>query len=101
MVQNYKKLNSTILSKLRSIVEKDNCFDDFETRWSYAFGGINFQKEWIPDLILIPKTDNHHLILSVFMCWIILKSILFNISSIPTKFCKGSSRLLTIQFHND
>ncbi|MBY9005379.1 MAG: hypothetical protein KGD63_01340 [Candidatus Lokiarchaeota archaeon] len=43
MVQYYKKLNSAVLEKLKLLIGKDNYFDDLETRWTYAFGGIPFQ----------------------------------------------------------
>ncbi len=56
MSQYYKKPNSTVLSQFKLIVGKENYFDNIETRWSYAFGGINFQKKWIPDLVLITIT---------------------------------------------
>lgn len=58
MVQYYNKLSSSILEKLKLIVGEDNYFVDFETRWTYAFGGTTFQKDWIPELILTPKNAN-------------------------------------------
>jgi len=52
----YNKISKNLLEKLQEIVGPDSCFSDFETRWTYAFGGTIFKKNWIPDLILLPET---------------------------------------------
>jgi len=54
MTFHYNKISKELRKKFEEIVGSDSCFSDFETRWTYAFGGTIFQKEWIPDLILLP-----------------------------------------------
>jgi len=50
----YNKISESLHQKFKEIVGSDSCFSDIETRWTYAFGGTIFQKDWIPDLILLP-----------------------------------------------
>ncbi len=51
----YNKISEVLLKKFKIIVGKDYFFDDYEIRWTYAFGGGIFNKEWVPDLILITQ----------------------------------------------
>ena len=57
MVITYNKLTAPLIRKFRKIVGENSCFESFVIRWSYSFGGTIFEKEWIPDLILLPNTD--------------------------------------------
>jgi len=54
MSPDYNKISEKLHRKFKEIVGTNSYFSDFETRWTYAFGGTIFQKEWIPDLILLP-----------------------------------------------
>ena len=56
MRQDYNKISEKLHRKFKEIVGSDSYFSDFEIRWTYAFGGTIFQKGWIPDLILLPRT---------------------------------------------
>ncbi len=56
MVITYNKLSTPLIGKFKEIVGENSCFESFVIRWSYSFGGTIFEKEWIPDLILLPKT---------------------------------------------
>ncbi|MFX1499534.1 MAG: FAD-linked oxidase C-terminal domain-containing protein [Promethearchaeota archaeon] len=51
----YNKISQALLKKLKNIVGENFFFIDFEIRWTYAFGGSIFNRDWIPDLILIPQ----------------------------------------------
>lgn len=51
----YNKLTTDLIDEFRSIVGDTNCLDQYELRWAYAFGGSIFEKEWMPDLILLPQ----------------------------------------------
>ena len=44
---NYNKISKYLLKKFEEIVGSNSCFSEFETRWTYAFGGTIFQREWI------------------------------------------------------
>ncbi|MBD3211786.1 MAG: FAD-binding protein [Candidatus Lokiarchaeota archaeon] len=55
MSQNYSILSKDLKQKFKDIVGNDSFFDQKEIRWTYAFGGTVFEKEWIPDLILLPR----------------------------------------------
>jgi len=52
MVITYNKLSNPLIAKFKNIVGVNSCFESFEIRWSYSFGGTIFEKAWIPDLIL-------------------------------------------------
>jgi glycolate oxidase len=54
----YHRITKKMIESFKEIVGKDSSFDDFEVRWCYAFGGTIFEREWIPDLILLPKTSS-------------------------------------------
>ncbi len=56
MAPDYNKISKTIIKQFKEIVGKDLCHSDYEIRWTYAFGGTIFEKNWIPELILIPQT---------------------------------------------
>ncbi|MHA1344078.1 MAG: FAD-binding and (Fe-S)-binding domain-containing protein [Promethearchaeota archaeon] len=51
----YNKISEPLFQRFKKIVGKGNCFKDYEIRWTYAFGGTIFRKDWIPELIIIPK----------------------------------------------
>ena len=53
---NYNKISESLFQKFKEIVGESFFFSDYETRWTYAFGGTIFQKEWIPELILMPQS---------------------------------------------
>jgi glycolate oxidase len=54
---NYSKISDSLLDKFGKIVGKNFYFTQYEIRWAYAFGGSIFNKEWIPDLILLPQNS--------------------------------------------
>ncbi|MFX1273853.1 MAG: FAD-binding protein [Promethearchaeota archaeon] len=54
----YNELSENLLLQLKDIVGKEYYFDEFEIRWTYAFGGSIFYKEWIPDVVLLPQSAN-------------------------------------------
>ncbi len=56
MTSCYQKITDELLQKFKEIIGETNCFSDYEIRWSYAFGSTIFEKEWIPELILMPQT---------------------------------------------
>ncbi len=58
MEPNYNKISSPLLKKFKRIVGEKAFFDDYEVRYTYAFGGSIFNKEWIPELILIPQDSS-------------------------------------------
>jgi glycolate oxidase len=51
----YNQISKDLLQKFKEIGDEKFFFDDYEVRFTYAFGGGIFNKAWIPDLILIPK----------------------------------------------
>lgn len=55
MSKNYKTLSNSLKERFRTIVGKKSYFDQKEIRWTYAFGGTVFEKEWIPDIVLMPS----------------------------------------------
>ncbi|TFG24673.1 MAG: FAD-binding oxidoreductase [Promethearchaeota archaeon] len=52
----YNKISEALSQKFKEIVGDDYFFSEYEIRWTYAFGGTIFRKDWIPDLILVPQT---------------------------------------------
>ncbi len=58
MSHGYSELNPDLKEEFKQIVGETNFYDEFEIRWTYAFGGTLFERDWIPDLILTPETDN-------------------------------------------
>ncbi|MFW9939839.1 MAG: FAD-linked oxidase C-terminal domain-containing protein [Candidatus Thorarchaeota archaeon] len=54
---NYSKISDSLLDKFGKIVGENFYFNQYEIRWTYAFGGSIFNKEWIPDLILLPQNS--------------------------------------------
>lgn len=52
----YNELTEELIQSFTEIVGKPNSFTDFEIRWTYAFGGSIFEKDWIPGLVLTPET---------------------------------------------
>jgi len=52
---NYNKISEQLSKKFKKIVGEKFFFNNFEVRWTYAFGGSIFNKDWVPDLILIPQ----------------------------------------------
>jgi glycolate oxidase len=57
MASHYKNISNEISGKFKEIVGEKNHFSEYEIRWTYAFGANIFEKGWIPDLILIPQTN--------------------------------------------
>ncbi len=53
----YNKISAVLYQKLKEIVGDGYIFKEYEIRWTYAFGGTIFEKEWIPDLILLPQNS--------------------------------------------
>jgi len=53
----YNKISDFLLETFKKIVGENSFFTQYEIRWTYAFGGSIFNKEWIPDLILIPQNS--------------------------------------------
>ncbi|MFW9987532.1 MAG: FAD-linked oxidase C-terminal domain-containing protein [Candidatus Odinarchaeota archaeon] len=51
----YNKISQSLSNRLKKIVGEKFFFNNFEVRWTYTFGGSIFNKDWIPDLILIPQ----------------------------------------------
>ncbi|MFX1380008.1 MAG: FAD-binding and (Fe-S)-binding domain-containing protein [Promethearchaeota archaeon] len=51
----YNKISDHLLKKFQEIVGEGFFFDEYEIRFTYAFGGSIFNKDWVPDLILIPQ----------------------------------------------
>ncbi len=51
----YNKISEQLSRKFKEIVGENYFFKEYEIRWTYAFGGSIFNKDWIPDLILIPQ----------------------------------------------
>jgi len=54
----YNKISEGLSQQFKKIVGEENFFSEYEIRWTYAFGGTIFEKSWIPDLILMPKSLN-------------------------------------------
>lgn len=54
---NYNKISDFLLETFKKIVGENSFFTQYEIRWTYAFGGSIFNKDWIPDLILIPQNS--------------------------------------------
>ncbi len=55
MERKYNKISKPQFARLKEIVGEEFIFDEYEIRWTYAFGGSIFNKDWIPDLIIIPQ----------------------------------------------
>ncbi|MFW9968830.1 MAG: FAD-linked oxidase C-terminal domain-containing protein [Candidatus Odinarchaeota archaeon] len=55
MEPNYNQISDHLLKKFKLIVGENYTFNNYEVRWTYAFGGSIFNKDWVPDLILIPQ----------------------------------------------
>lgn len=58
MERKYNKISKPQFDLLKEIVGKDFIFEEYEIRWTYAFGGSIFNKDWIPDLIIPPQGKN-------------------------------------------
>ena len=57
MEPRYNKISEQLSHKFKKIVGEKFFFNEFEVRWTYAFGGSIFNKDWVPDLILIPQNS--------------------------------------------
>ncbi|MFW9901446.1 MAG: FAD-binding oxidoreductase, partial [Candidatus Thorarchaeota archaeon] len=55
MESHYSSISEHISKKLKNIVGENYFFDNYEIRYSYAYGCSIFNKNWIPDLILIAQ----------------------------------------------
>ena len=56
MKSGYNKISNNLKQKFKEIVGDDYYYSDYEIRWTYAFGGTIFEKNWIPELILMPQS---------------------------------------------
>ncbi len=56
MVPKYSKLSDAVAKKFVETVGQERAFSNLEVRWTYAFGGSIFEKDWVPDLVLMPQT---------------------------------------------
>lgn len=57
MNSHYSKLSKTLHQKFKDIVGEDNYYSNYDIRWTYAFGSTIFEKDWIPELILMPSSN--------------------------------------------
>ncbi|MFX1322478.1 MAG: FAD-binding and (Fe-S)-binding domain-containing protein [Promethearchaeota archaeon] len=57
MTPKYNKISKQVVAQFEQIVGEGSCFDNFEIRWTYSFGGTIFERDWIPDLILLPQNS--------------------------------------------
>jgi len=57
MTPKYNKISKQVIAQFEQIVGVGSCFDNFEIRWTYSFGGTIFERDWIPDLILLPQNS--------------------------------------------
>jgi glycolate oxidase len=57
MTSLYNKVSDEHFKKFKEIVGEKFIFKDYEIRWTYAFGGSIFNKNWIPDLIIVPQNS--------------------------------------------
>ena len=53
----YNKISEKLRLQFEEIVGKAYCFNEKEIIWTYAFGGAIFEKEWMPELILMPQNS--------------------------------------------
>ncbi|GAH26695.1 unnamed protein product, partial [marine sediment metagenome] len=44
----YNKISDFLLEVFKKIVGENSFFTQYEIRWTYAFGGSIFNKDWIP-----------------------------------------------------
>jgi glycolate oxidase len=56
METSHNILTDKLLQKFKKVVGEEYFFTQYEVRFCYAFGGYIFNKNWIPDLILVPQT---------------------------------------------
>ncbi|TFG04353.1 MAG: FAD-binding oxidoreductase [Promethearchaeota archaeon] len=54
----YNKISDSLSQKFKEIVGEENHFSEYEIRWTYAFGPTIFEKEWVPDLVLVPENTS-------------------------------------------
>ncbi len=52
---NFNPISEDIALILKKIVGEAYFFSEYEIRWSYTFGGSIFEKDWVPDLVLLPQ----------------------------------------------
>ncbi|MFX1409958.1 MAG: FAD-linked oxidase C-terminal domain-containing protein [Promethearchaeota archaeon] len=57
MTPKYNKISKQLLQQFKQILGEESCYDNFEIRWVYSFGGTIFERDWIPDLILLPQNS--------------------------------------------
>ena len=55
MSNKYNPITEEVALQLKKIVGEANYYDQKEVIWTYAFGGTTFEKDWIPDMILLPE----------------------------------------------
>ncbi|MFX0072045.1 MAG: FAD-linked oxidase C-terminal domain-containing protein [Candidatus Hermodarchaeota archaeon] len=52
----YNKISESLSRKFKEIVGEAYAFSEYEIRWTYAFGPTIFEKNWIPELVLLPQS---------------------------------------------
>ncbi|MFX1316755.1 MAG: FAD-binding and (Fe-S)-binding domain-containing protein [Promethearchaeota archaeon] len=57
MTSKYNKISKQLIQQFKQILGEESCYDNFEIRWVYSFGGTIFKRDWIPDLILLPQNS--------------------------------------------
>ncbi len=58
MSSNYNKISDFLFQKFKEIVGEDYFFNDKSILWTYAFGASVFEKDWMPELVLMPRREN-------------------------------------------
>jgi glycolate oxidase len=54
----YNKISEDLLQEFKKILGENCVLVEKEHRWTYTFGSIMIEPEWIPDLILIPQKSS-------------------------------------------
>ncbi|MBD3254917.1 MAG: FAD-binding protein [Candidatus Lokiarchaeota archaeon] len=54
----YNKISKALLEKFKKIVGEQNCISEYAIRWTYAFGPTIFEKNWVPDLVIIAQSTD-------------------------------------------
>ncbi len=57
MSSNYNKITESLSEQFKEIVGEDHYFSEYEIRWTYTFGPTIFEKEWMPDIVLMPQNS--------------------------------------------
>ena len=57
MSSKYNKISESLSEQFKKIIGEDNFFSDYEIRWTYTFGPTIFEKDWMPDIVLMPQNS--------------------------------------------